>query len=330
MPIVNTSYTSIVPKHYKTIALSDFLEERFSYHSKSTWLQKLAEGLIEVNDSLTKNEILINPGDVIKYLIKNHHEPEVPLDISLIYVNEEFAVINKTAPIPMQRTSRILVNTFSNLSSKLIGHTVYPLHRLDAETSGLVLFGKTQEIAKQWQQKLPQLLKRKFYLCIVDGLFKKDSYFENSLGETRESSIKSQMHPDPNGKKCATSFYPIELSQFSNKTLLLVEIHTGRKHQIRATLKQLGHPIVGDKIYNHDGEYYLKMISDNLTPGDRETLQTKHQCLHSFASLLGGSIDQLIFAPINSKDIEDQIKLFNDGINKAKQKVLDLTSEQAL
>ncbi len=283
MPKVNTSFTSTLPKGTKNVALIDYLERRFSYHSKDVWMDKILAGRLEINHTPASAHSTLQSGDKVTYHILDFEEPEVPRNLFIVFEDDLFAVIAKPAPLPMQRTRRILVSSFVQQVRDQYGENFYPLHRIDAETSGMVVFAKSHETAKYWQNHLKDCLLDKIYLAIVEGHFQQKGPCSLYLKESSQSPIRTQMFANSSGKLCTTEFYPIDYCRQSNKSLVLARLLTGRKHQIRASLAHLGHPIIGDKIYHHQGRFYLKQISDELTDTDRDELQSDHHLLHSYA-----------------------------------------------
>ncbi len=289
MPKVNTSFTSIVPSNVNDVELEIYLARRFSYYSIEDWKRKINNDEVLLNGEHPQPGDLIKKSDEIKYLILNFDEDPVAHSIELIYEDNDFAILGKPAPVPIQRTSRVLVHTFVNQARLFLNSPeATPLHRLDAETSGLILVAKKHSFAKEWQNKLNHLLKRKIYLAVVEGQFTYSGRLEVNLAEKSDAPIRSQMFvtPEDQGKKCITSFHPVSHSR--KYSLILVELHSGRKHQIRVSCKHLGNPIVGDKIYNHNGEFYLKRLNsdEGLTQEDYACLNSQVHLLHSFTGLI--------------------------------------------
>lgn len=122
---------------------------------------------------------------------------------------------------------------------------IYIVHRLDKDTSGLVLFAKNQEVKKILQNNW-NTFKRK-YVAVVEGKLDKPNTLKDYLRETKTLYTYVTKNKDKS-KLAITKYIPIKYTK--NYTLLDIEIFTGRKNQIRVQLSNINHPIVGDKKYN--------------------------------------------------------------------------------
>lgn len=250
------------------------------------------KGNIYIDGFTVSADVLLVAGQVVSYTINDYQEAEVDDAWSLIWSNDDIAAVHKPANLPVNRTTRNVYNTLIQLLRR---ESPWPdahlLHRLDLETSGLILIAKNNTMARKHQSKLPQLIKRKIYRAVVIGKpawLNKD--FICDLGTLDESQggsrIRSQMHvvPEGEGKKSHTLFKVLstKLKDGISYSLLECELFTGRKHQIRAQLAHLGYPIVGDKIYSNDGAFYLKRLDKALTEADHARLLTPHHLLHAY------------------------------------------------
>jgi 23S rRNA pseudouridine1911/1915/1917 synthase len=249
-------------------------------------------GDIKIDGVTVCDDILLRVNQVVSYTINNYQEAEVDDAWSQVWSNNEIAAVHKPANLPVNRTTRNVYNTLIQLLRR---ESPWPdahlLHRLDLETSGLILIAQNNAMARQYQSKLDQLIKRKVYRAIVFGKpvwASKD--FICDLGTLNESqggsNIRSQMHvvPKGEGKESRTLFSTLAttLKDGVSYSLIECELFTGRKHQIRAQLAHLGHPIVGDKIYSNGGEFYLKRLDKALTEADHTKLLVPHHLLHAY------------------------------------------------
>jgi len=254
--------------------------------------QGVINGHVEVDSIIVHDDVLLLAGQVVSYTINDYQEAEVDDAWSQVWSNGEIAAIHKPANLPVNRTTRNVYNTLIQLLRR---ESPWPdahlLHRLDLETSGLILIAHNNAMARQYQSKLAQLIKRKIYRAVVIGKpdwVNKD--FTCDLGTLDEneggSAIRSQMHVVPvgEGKGSRTLFNVLATKVKGGVSYSLVEceLFTGRKHQIRAQLAYLGHPIVGDKIYSNGGEFYLKRLDKTLTEADHTRLLTPHHLLHAY------------------------------------------------
>ncbi len=169
------------------------------------------------------------------------------------------------------------------------------VHRLDRETSGVVLIAKNQgaarELGKVWESRTVQ----KEYLAIVHGqVAAEQGTIDAPLGKDEKSLVAIKDCVRPDGAAALTEFFvekrfrqniPCAEAdsrfQVSSFSLLRVRPLTGRKHQIRIHLAHLGHPIVGDKLYGGDEDLYLALVQNRLTAAQREQLIFPNHALHA-------------------------------------------------
>lgn len=260
------------------------LEPAIPYLSAGQWRDLMLRSHIKLNGAAQTTNILLKEGDEIVYVVPNYEEAEVNTGWKLLWHNEHLAAIHKPANLPVSRTTRNVYNTLIQLLRR---ESPWPdahlLHRLDLETSGVVLIATSNDQARIYQPKLSELLVTKRYRAIVHGVPSWQAIQHSSYINTRkDSAIRCQMHPvdEGNGKLSQTHFKVIASN--CGYSLIECELLTGRKHQIRAHLLELGHPIIGDKIYSHSGEYYLKRLNDALTYQDKQSWLSEHHLLHAY------------------------------------------------
>lgn len=201
--------------------------------------------------------------------------------------NEDLLVINKPAGLVCHPTKG---DVYSSLISRVRlylegDETPHLVNRLDRETSGIVLVGKTLEtgvaLRKLWESRAVE----KEYVAIVHGRLDFGRTIDAPIGPDPDShvAIKDKVIEAGGGAASFTQVFPIRNFCRAGKRFSLVRVlpQTGRKHQIRIHLAHIGHPIVGDKIYGGDENLYLAFVRDELTALDRERLETENHCLHA-------------------------------------------------
>ena len=189
--------------------------------------------------------------------------PEIPLDIvpqniplDIVYEDADLAVVNKPQGMTVHPANNVYVDTLVNallyhvkdLSG--INGVLRPgiVHRLDKDTSGLLVVAKNDKAHVELQQQIQQKQCRRIYVALLEGVLKTDSGFvDKPIGRSHTDRKKMDIIAD--GRNALT-YYTV-LERFNGYTLVQFELKTGRTHQIRVHAKFLGHPVVGDKTYGY-------------------------------------------------------------------------------
>ena len=236
--------------------LMPFLISGLQGWSRSTVKQRLKSGCVMVNgEQVTKHNHELVTGDqvVVEAAARGAFSLRPQLDI--LYKDRDLIAINKPAGMlsvssPQSEERHALGILRDQLSRRNKSIKLWPVHRIDRDTSGVLLFATSREmreaVMKDWKTA------EKIYLAIVKGCPKPA---EGTINQPlRPDPVIYQMHvgPHPDAKRAVTHF-STERS-VGKRTLLRVELETGRQHQIRAHLAWLGHPVVGDQRYGTAGE----------------------------------------------------------------------------
>ena len=172
--------------------------------------------------------------------------------LDIIYEDKELIVINKPTKKLCVSTDKIKTNTlYSEVSSYVKKQNpknkIFIVHRLDRDTSGLVVFAKNEILKRKLQDNWDKLAINREYIAIVDGVPSKNKdTLKDYLKESK--SLEVYVTDDTkNGKLAITDYEVIKKTRVYS--MLKINIHTGRKNQIRVQLSNIGHPVVGDKKY---------------------------------------------------------------------------------
>lgn len=212
-------------------------------YSKSKIKSLLKYKKIYVNNKIvSKLPYNVSNNDVINIdLDKNQN---IPFDI--IYEDNEILVVDKKAGILTVGSSNLDTNTLYRQVREYATNNkfqVFIVNRIDKETSGIVMFAKSERIKMLYQNNWNELVTKRCYMALVEGTIKTDGRIDNLLYEENNTFV----HSSRIGKRAITNYHVIKYND--KYTLLDIDIETGRKNQIRVHMSELGHPIVGDKKY---------------------------------------------------------------------------------
>lgn len=259
--IVNSKYNG---KKLNTVLLSEF-----DGLTTSSLYKALRKKDIRINGVKTNQNVAVYEGDEItifitdEYLFKASIITKDSIIHSIIHEDENILVANKPAGIEVTGD-----NSFSSLLSVFLGYTVFPCHRLDRNTSGLVLFAKNETALNILFDKFKNHEIEKHYICEVYGIPKeKHKILTDFLFKDNKKSIVYISNVPKKGYvKIITEYTVLSSNKSANTSKLEVILHTGRTHQIRAHLAYYGYPILGDGKYgNNETNKKFKMKKQELT-----------------------------------------------------------------
>ena len=256
----------IVTKKYNNKKLNKFLKDQLPSLSDGLFYKTLRKKDIKINDKRVSENINVFTNDeVIVYISDNLLETNTNLDI--IYEDDNILLINKAVNIEVtgnQSLTSIIHKLYSNC-----GFLPMPCHRIDRNTTGLILFAKNKEALDILLDKFKHHEIEKHYLALVYGIPKeKHQRLEAYLFKDRKKSMVYISDLYKKGYSKIITTYTL-LEKYSNNTSLLdVEIETGKTHQIRAHLAHIGFHIIGD------GKYGINEINKKM--------KTRYQKLASY------------------------------------------------
>lgn len=202
----------------------------------------------------------------------------------IVYEDEHLLAVNKPGDIVCHPSKKGPWSSLVGACREYLGlETVHLVHRLDRETSGLVLMAKDRKYARLTQMAFQNRQVSKSYLAIVEGELRERVEVRNHLARDMESPvyIRQTVRKSNSSQRAETDFEP--LYSGGGYSLVKVVPHTGRKHQIRAHAFWIGHRIVADKIYGPDDTLYLEFIEKGWTERLEAALPLRHQALHAFS-----------------------------------------------
>lgn len=240
----------IVPASCEGLTLLDFLCTILKHVPREEWAAVIESGrMLNRLEVPVTAEHIVRAGERYLHLLPATSEPVVNANIEIIYEDEALIVVNKPAPLPLHPSGRFNRNTLQSIL-----HTVYspqvprPAHRLDANTSGLVVFARTRHFAGLIQPQFTRGEVEKVYLARVQGHPPADTFRCDLPISDVAGDLGSRTIDEENGLASITEFKVLQ--RFSDGTTLLeVRPLTGRTNQIRVHLWQLGWPICGEQSY---------------------------------------------------------------------------------
>lgn len=232
--------------------LIDYLRKEFTKLSKNNIKSLLSKEMVTVNNSVqTRYDYLVKKGDKIviretKIKVKRYQK-----DINIIYEDDDLLVINKPAGLLTIATNKEKEFTLYHFASNYIkeknkNNKIFIIHRLDKETSGIVIFAKNQKTKNLFQNSWDRNILYRGYYAVVEGTLKnKEGTIKSYLTENSAYMVYSTTKD--NGKLAITDYKVIKENK--KYSLLDINIKTGRKNQIRVHMMENGNVIVGDKKY---------------------------------------------------------------------------------
>ena len=243
----------IVLKVTKPNELMKFLIEKFPEKSRTTIKSILAHKQVTVDEMVTtKFDFPLKPGQTV-YLNKKKSE-ELPRcrGMRMVYEDKDLIVIEKGSGLLSMASDAEKIKTAYSMLSEYVkrsnpNNLIFIVHRLDRDTSGLMMFAKSKRVQEIMQKDWNESIIERSYIAVVEGVVEKsEGTISSWLKENKALVMYSSQTPD-DGQKAITNYKVLKTD--AHFSLLEVKLETGRKNQIRIHMKDLGHPIAGDKKY---------------------------------------------------------------------------------
>ena len=233
--------------------LLPFLFELLKDQSRSSVKALLSRGQISVNGRMTKQfDTPLNAGDTVGINYGKVHQTEFknPL-LHIIWEDDDLIVINKKEGLLSVSTDREKERTAYHFLSQYVKqidprNKIFVLHRLDRDTSGIMMFAKNQRVKEQLQSNWTRAITRRSYVAVVEGRPEKETdLIISNLVENKQMQV--YVTPTGGGKEAITRYRLLKTN--NAYSLLELDLETGRKNQIRAQMQSMGIPVVGDTKY---------------------------------------------------------------------------------
>lgn len=277
-----------VNKKYHEKKLNKIILEELSNINYPTFCKLLRKKDIKINGKRVNKDILVYENDKIEIYLPKELE-NIKINLDKVYEDENILVINKPANIEVtgkKSLTELINKQYTNCEFK-----PQPCHRIDRNTTGLVMFAKNEEALEILLEKFKEHEIEKHYLALVYGIpNKKEERLEAYLFKDNK---KAQVYINDKFKKGYQKIitkYTVLEKRKDNTALLDVEIETGRTHQIRAHLSHIGYPIIGD------GKYGKNEINKQFSK--------KHQMLCSYKLKFNFLTESGILSYLKGKEIK--------------------------
>ena len=231
----------------------------------------------EAQRFISKGRILVDGEPMTKTTAEIEGEIEFiyfePITKGLIpnHIDEEFVLFDKPSGILVHPQTKKTPYSLIDELKYQFGMDANIAHRIDKETSGLVLCARNKESEREIKMMFQEREMQKRYLAFVHGNFKESICVEAPLlrFQAENAIVRMVVKVDATGKKSKTDFKPLEYFPDLDMTLVECSPHTGRQHQIRVHLFHMEHPIVGDPIYGQTEEDLVKYLDREMSPQER-------------------------------------------------------------
>ncbi|MBP3708398.1 MAG: RluA family pseudouridine synthase [Clostridia bacterium] len=258
----------IIVDENDNIRLDSYISKKNTDLSRGAIQRLLEEGNIMVNDVVKKNSYKVKSGDIIQINIPEVRDTKIEaqdIPVNIVYEDSDIIVVNKPKGLVVHPANGnpdgTLVNAIMNIckdSLSGIGGEKRPgiVHRLDKDTSGLLIIAKNDKAHISMSEQIKNRQVNKRYIALVRGIIQEDEATIN-MPIARSKKDRKKMAVDKDGREAITHFKV--LKRYDKYTLVELKIDTGRTHQIRVHMAEIGHPVVGDEVYsNGKNEFNIK------------------------------------------------------------------------
>lgn len=246
--------------------LLPFLLSKMGGMTRTSIKQLLGQRRVTVNAAVqTRHDVPVHRGDTVTISSGRGngelHHPK----LSIVYEDEWLIVVEKkvgllTVPTYPGSTETTAFSILKNyVKHQDVHNGIYVVHRLDRETSGLLVFAKTPELQEYMRTYWRQLVTKRTYVALVEGILdKKSGKITTWLTEDKRNAVVYSSPTDDGGQMAVTNYKVLkETVPAADLPLSLLELNleTGRTNQIRVHMQSIGHPVIGDRKYGHGNEY---------------------------------------------------------------------------
>jgi len=262
-----------VPARYDRLTVLEMLSQWHDHLPRAYWASECAAGNILCDGIRLSGESVVRSGMRLEHRLPGVSEPDVARDVRWLHEDDSIVVLSKPAPLPVHPCGRFNRNSLTAWLNQMYGQQkLRPAHRLDANTTGVIVFSRTKEVARKLQPKFETGEVLKSYLALVHGTPNQHEFSCSApIGWLPGASGSRAVDPE-DGLTAKTDFRVLRAGEQS-----LVECRpaSGRTNQIRIHLAHLGFPIVGDPVYSRPSDREAE-------PTATRDLGDQPMCLHAW------------------------------------------------
>ncbi len=272
-----------VAREHDGMRLDRFIQLRIPRLSRTRAATIVRSCAYREDGTLRRASDRVRAGEVVTLVRPRFEEPPAPLSFVVLYEDDDVVAIDKPAGLPMHPTATYHRHTLTHLLREKHGdHAPAIAHRLDRETSGIVLCGKHLDAERTLKIAFERRRVHKTYLAIVRGEIATDEgRIDLPLASVREGLHILMEVRDDGETSIARTRYQVRARR-AGASLVELFPETGRQHQLRVHLASIGHPILGDKLYGPEGHQpFLEFIEGGMTDELRGRLGHDRHALHA-------------------------------------------------
>lgn len=269
-----------VEPHHSGLRLDEFMKARLSRYSRNE-IHNIIETRLVRKDRKLKKATIVKAGDEVIFLYPKKEDAIEDIDIPVLYEDEYLLIVDKPPLMSVHSTNPWGKNDLiQQLRRQRNSRDLYLAHRIDRETSGIVIVTKSADISRILGNAFAGSDVEKEYTAIVFGEMKdEEGVIDLPICRDEKSAVKIKMTAT-HGMGVPSKTKYVVLNRFKGFTMAKAMPRTGRQHQIRVHFSAIGHPLVGDKIYK-DEKLFLEFIQNDFTEEMQRELLLPRHALHA-------------------------------------------------